>query len=164
VKVNIGTLLKANGNTFKVDLDSVPDLFKISNQHDKIIDKVCLKGSLENLSETLNFKGMLSFLCEGSCDRCLEKVKASYSVKVEGNFFDSTSVTAEEDYSYNGRELDFSAFIIDNVLLSIPFKHLCDEDCKGLCTHCGINLNQEKCKCKDDNIDPRLLKLKDLLK
>lgn len=34
--------------------------------------------------------------------------------------------------------------------LSIPLKRLCKDDCKGLCPHCGKNLNEETCNCKDE--------------
>ena len=41
-------------------------------------------------------------------------------------------------------------------------KALCKKDCAGLCPTCGKNLNQGKCDCPDDNIDPRWSKLADL--
>ena len=47
---------------------------------------------------------------------------------------------------------------------SIPIKYLCSEDCKGLCSVCGANLNRESCSCEEDNIDPRLAKLKEFIK
>ena len=37
--------------------------------------------------------------------------------------------------------------IYDNICLELPLKHLCKEDCLGLCPVCGINLNEKKCKC-----------------
>ena len=50
----------------------------------------------------------------------------------------------------------------NNILLTLPIKRLCKEDCKGLCQQCGNNLNLSTCQCDNDDIDPRLAKLKDL--
>ncbi|MBO5857065.1 MAG: DUF177 domain-containing protein, partial [Clostridia bacterium] len=45
--------------------------------------------------------------------------------------------------------------IEEDVNLELPTKFLCDEDCKGICTMCGNNLNIDQCDCKKP-IDPRL--------
>ena len=47
-------------------------------------------------------------------------------------------------------------------MLSLPFKVLCQEDCKGLCKECGINLNTGECNCEDKWEDPRFSVLKDI--
>jgi len=46
------------------------------------------------------------------------------------------------------------------LLLQIPIKVLCSEDCRGICPHCGANLNTESCNCKNEHIDSRWEKLK----
>lgn len=62
------------------------------------------------------------------------------------------------------REIDISKAISDAFLLNRPMKLLCKSDCKGLCVHCGINLNDKTCDCSVEEIDPRLQKLKMFLK
>ncbi|MCX5806675.1 MAG: DUF177 domain-containing protein [Proteobacteria bacterium] len=57
---------------------------------------------------------------------------------------------AEEDlevYYYEGDEIDINPLIYEEVLLSIPIKPLCREDCRGLCPVCGKNNNIEECHC-----------------
>jgi uncharacterized protein len=49
------------------------------------------------------------------------------------------------------------------VWLAIPMKHLCDPECRGLCSHCGVNLNDGQCQCEEIRVDPRLARLKELL-
>jgi uncharacterized protein len=46
--------------------------------------------------------------------------------------------------------------------MAVPMKALCDEDCAGLCQKCGQNLNQGKCDCPAEEIDPRWAKLNEL--
>jgi len=50
------------------------------------------------------------------------------------------------------------------IYLSLPMKSLCNDDCKGICPYCGVNLNNEICQCERNLTDPRFDKLKDLLK
>lgn len=58
--------------------------------------------------------------------------------------------------------IDITEIIENNIILALPVKRLCKEDCKGLCLRCGSNLNFTTCNCDKDNTDPRLSKLKDL--
>ena len=60
--------------------------------------------------------------------------------------------------------LDIGSLAKEDVILELPSKLLCSPDCKGLCSICGKNLNEEECGCVDDVTDPRLAVLKDLLK
>jgi uncharacterized protein len=60
-------------------------------------------------------------------------------------------------------ELDLAPLIRELAWLAIPMKHLCDPECKGLCPHCGVNLNDEPCQCEEIRVDPRLAPLKELL-
>jgi len=48
----------------------------------------------------------------------------------------------------------------DNIILNLPVKKVCDDNCKGLCPRCGVNLNEKTCDCKDENINPQLEVLK----
>jgi len=59
-------------------------------------------------------------------------------------------------------EIDLRSDICENLLLMIPMKRLCKEDCLGLCATCGANLNLETCHCKSATIDARWEKLKNL--
>ena len=65
----------------------------------------------------------------------------------------------ETDF-YEGEEVDVSPLVQDQVLLTLPPKVVCREDCHGLCPRCGKNLNRETCQCPGEGIDPRLAPLK----
>ena len=62
--------------------------------------------------------------------------------------------------------INLSNDVRDYMILSIPMKRLCKEDCKGLCVKCGSDLNEKQCECEDSEIDDRwkvLTKLKNKL-
>ena len=72
------------------------------------------------------------------CARCLEM--AHYPV--DNRFQFNYSITEATDY------IDLTEDIRQDIILELPIKILCKEDCKGLCPHCGSNFNREKCQCK----------------
>ncbi|MBT0653934.1 YceD family protein [Geomobilimonas luticola] len=70
---------------------------------------------------------------------------------------------AEQDLisaTYEGDEIDFSGEIAEQVLLAIPLKPLCREDCRGLCGICGADLNVTECGCDRQVINPKFSALK----
>jgi uncharacterized protein len=67
----------------------------------------------------------------------------------------------ESDF-YEGEEINLTSFVQDQVLLTLPQKAVCREECRGLCPHCGKNLNREDCQCPTAIIDPRFQALKNL--
>jgi len=63
---------------------------------------------------------------------------------------------------YQGEGIELQDVLREQILLAVPIKAVCRDDCKGLCPHCGRNLNQESCHCEEDRGDPRWEALKDL--
>lgn len=61
------------------------------------------------------------------------------------------------------QEIDLTQDVRDCMLLAIPIKVVCSQDCRGLCSRCGANLNHEACTCSDTRIDPRWEALRALL-
>ena len=72
-----------------------------------------------------------------------------------------TAAEAEIGY-YRGEGLLLEDVLREQVLLALPLKAICRDDCRGLCPHCGRNLNHEQCTCAEPIEDPRWSALKDL--
>ena len=106
---------------------------------------------------------MLDFIFDYKvkCHRCGEEVVFSEKISVNEIFSNQSS---DENYLLIGETLDLENMIIDNIRLSLPIKFLCKEDCKGVCTKCGINLNNGQCNCKEEKVDSRFEILTTLLK
>ena len=66
-----------------------------------------------------------------------------------------------ESVTFSGDILDITPEVLNSIILSLPMKALCKEDCPGLCPRCGSNLKDGQCGCESENIDPRLNVLKD---
>jgi uncharacterized protein len=63
---------------------------------------------------------------------------------------------------FEGDTIDIEALIREQILLALPMYPRCSEDCRGLCSGCGADLNNEQCSCKHDDVDPRWAALKSL--
>jgi len=103
------------------------------------------------------------------CDRCLDEfeqpISASYQIFYLYNDVESEKASPDElqIISPDTVYLNLTEDIRQTVLLSVPLKLLCAEDCKGLCRMCGTNWNHRSCECHEDVDDPRWQGLKDLL-
>lgn len=107
---------------------------------------VLLKGELSIVDDAkAAFIGTVEYAIETYCDSCGDDCKVQRKVKLSALFTDEPE---EEDYFFNGRELEPDKAVADSIILDIPSRILCREDCAGICPSCGKNLNQGKCKCK----------------
>ena len=102
------------------------------------------------------------------CDRCLEKfskqIKSTFSlIYTEDTEFENLDSNEEMRYfPKNTDEISVDDDIRQNIVLEIPMKILCKEDCAGVCPKCGLNKNKEQCTCSGKQIDPRWEKLKQI--
>ena len=101
---------------------------------------------------------------EAECIRCLVDASIGVTGTVEELFYypPSTAQNGEFTIGDNGN-LDLGPIIREIAIMALPMQPVCRPDCLGLCADCGINLNEERCDCEKDDIDPRLAKLKELL-
>ena len=63
---------------------------------------------------------------------------------------------------FDGKAIDVDEIVKEQILLAVPTRMLCREDCKGICPECGIDKNTGECQCVTDDIDPRWAALKNL--
>jgi uncharacterized protein len=122
--------------------------------------------------QDIRIKGRLSITLESNCARCLEPLTQNVNREFDLLYRpqgadagrDEMSVTdAEAEISYyEGEGILLDDVIREQILLAVPIKVTCSEDCKGLCPHCGKNLNQETCSCAVAQEEPRWSALKEI--
>ena len=71
---------------------------------------------------------------------------------------------SDEANYIDGYHLDVEQLLYNEILVGWPTKVLCSEDCKGICSVCGQNLNEGTCDCEDTSLDPRMSVIRDLYK
>jgi uncharacterized protein len=118
------------------------------------------------------FRGTLRGDIVGSCARCAE----DYEFPLQHPFLlvltpraaavEPAKLSAEdmELSTYEGDEIDLTPLVHEQVILALPTRPLCREDCQGLCARCGANLNVGPCGCPAAAPDPRLAVLHALVR
>lgn len=103
--------------------------------------------------------GRVSFRTEDSCFRCLAVTSTERSATV-GALFDRTD--DDESYPLDGHEIDLEQMLRDEMLLSLPLSPSCGEDCPGVVSSAGIDLNTDTSGDEGGSRSPFAV-LKDLL-
>ena len=130
---------------------------------------VSVVGTITNTAGYIRMLLNLSVRYTATCARCLEDVPGSFSFDVERTVIpsrmkdDFTEDRIDELVIVEDGFLDVDELLLEVLELSLPFRFLCREDCRGLCDRCGKNLNHGNCGCVRKEVDPRLEPLRKLL-
>jgi len=125
---------------------------------------VSINGTISNKASLVRLEAEISYDFEAPCDRCGVLTVKNHTV--HKNLSLAPSIEGEESDTIllvPDMKLDLDEFLYSEVIVSLPMKHLCSDDCKGICLKCGKNLNEGECGCPKKEIDPRLQALADLL-
>lgn len=109
--------------------------------------------------------GTLSVRAVGACARCLADSEVTLTARVDELWVrrtieDRPKVEDEEDieptiaHQLTGQTIELGEVFRDILLAELPDRFLCAEDCRGLCPHCGTNLNAGECSCSPETAEP----------
>ena len=170
LKINVITIPEEGLNiVFSGDNKWFQESFPQSDEIGFTLQKVDVTFNVTKTSGTIFIKGSLFATFCIACSRCLEDVILSAGGDFAYTMEPMTTDTREEveleaeelEISYyQGDFIDLAPIVYEQIILQIPIKPLCSEDCKGLCPHCGTNLNVASCDCSLEVIDDRLAVLK----
>ncbi|MDY3723988.1 MAG: DUF177 domain-containing protein [Candidatus Borkfalkiaceae bacterium] len=107
---------------------------------------VSVNGTLTLGGNEVWAEGEIEYFVSTKCSRCLDDVIFHNIVEFNETF--SEDDNTDGAYLYSRGLVDLTEMVNEKLLLSFPVSVLCKEDCKGICSGCGVNLNHEDCKCK----------------
>ena len=126
---------------------------------------VDVKAHVENKAGIVSAEIQADFVYKTSCDRCMTPIERRFQYSFSHKLIESLEEEYNDDYIETpDLMLDLDELVKTDILLELPSKFLCRGDCQGLCQKCGHNLNLGDCDCDKSELDPRLEKLKELLK
>lgn len=103
---------------------------------------------------------------DDTVEGAVPKVRRKYSKKEDDGqsaFAASFELDEIDAEPFNGKTIDLDPVVREQVLLALPVSVVCRDDCKGLCSTCGQDLNEKDCgHGKVKEVDVRLAKLKDI--
>jgi uncharacterized protein len=150
----------------------------------KLVRPGKLKARFDKVGSDVLVKASMEMDLEAPCKRCVDPVKFTLPVSFtldlvpESKLRDAADEEGEDDEGgpqagtfeledadqepFDGKAVQMDGHVREQLLLALPVGVTCREDCKGLCTVCGNNLNERECGCDRKPVDVRLLKLKDI--
>lgn len=185
MRVGVGRISRDKGGRLEFELEERLDPLETPGGRVEFTRPVTVAGTVTNTGKCFVVQGEIRAGVEPTCDRCLEKFREELCVPFEAEYFrlmpegakssgrhdeehdglrqEEEAFLADAGRLFRGEDLELTDMVREELSLSLPMQNLCRETCAGLCPVCGTNLNETKCACERDSLDPRLAALQDWL-
>ena len=161
MRVDISQLFGQRGKSIPLDLsidindtEGYPDVVGFQ-------EPVIIKGNLTNIDDIIVLDAKAKTVINVSCSRCLAPVNVKLDFELH-EMFSKTGNIDEEIAAVTEDSIDLYPYVRNEVFENIPMKVVCSDDCKGLCSSCGKNLNEGDCNCDTSYINPKFNSLRAL--
>ena len=153
--IDLSDILSVDGKTKELKMPVSMDSFESKLGSFPVVEKVL----------RIEVKGKVSLALP--CDRCLKDVATEFEIDLEKEVDMKTSeedrIKDLDEINYiTGCSLDIEQLVHNEILIHWPMRVLCKEDCKGICSHCGKDLNEGPCSCEQESPDPRMAAIRDI--
>ncbi len=149
-----------------------PDELNPVDERVSLTAPAAVNGKIRLSGNEVFVNGHVETRAQVECDRCLKPVElpvnADFTLEyISDSDYESSQVAelTEEAMSvsvFDGSAIDVDEIVREQILLAVPTRMLCREDCKGICPECGADRNTGECNCVTNDIDPRWAALKNL--
>ena len=112
-------------------------------------ESVHVEGTVLGTGEAINVLAKATTVIDTRCSNCLEPMQLSLEAEMDVHFMRMPDPEDPDLYAYDASTIDLTDPVRDALLLEMPLRFLCREDCKGLCPQCGTNLNKSTCTCQE---------------
>lgn len=155
----------------KIDVSSLNDTFDRKIQFIEEVNlfgdgnvTVNCDGNIHNLAGKYTFKANIILTKEFKCDCCLDSFVKDIKFEMIEVF--SKNIIDDEIWSFSSNDniIDLKEALRANTCMNLPMKVLCSNNCKGLCSKCGQNLNEGDCSCNKEYINPQFEEILHLFK
>lgn len=166
--INLTDVLTSEGKTQEVQVPIEMTSFSNGMTEYKVIEKSPVNFKFSCIERgKAQIYGKAQIVLEMDCDRCLKEVKKKFELDFFREVFapDETTESTDDNDDQNfmeGYQLNVEDLVYSEILLNLPMKVLCRQDCKGICRQCGKNLNEGECGCDTFIPDPRMAVIKDI--
>lgn len=135
----------------------------------RLLRPVNVDLEIQRRTDHIHIGGNITGVIEVACHRCLSPFAFPLDEKVDVFLIEERQTPEEEETELDEEEMDYEFFdgevievdqlVAEQIFLALPVKVLCSESCKGLCPRCGVNLNEDTCKCRKDDSNSPFAKL-----
>lgn len=112
-------------------------------------DQILLSGEFVGSDESVRIDGDITAIVHAHCALCLEPLHTEVQTHVDEVFTQRPNPDDPDQYPLDGYEIELTDLVRDALLLELPMRFVCREDCEGLCPVCGANRNTQRCTCQE---------------
>lgn len=145
MKINLKQLFSIVGESKEFSYDITQDDLSSINGY-SFASPVKTSGKLYNRAGVVYLKYSVDFTLDVTCDRCLKQLEREYHYDFDHIVVPSLSGDNDDYIVAEGESIEMNEIAVTDLLLQLPSKMLCKDDCKGLCMVCGCDLNEESCE------------------
>jgi uncharacterized protein len=176
MKLDLSEIAAHLGKRIKYELHEKP--LEDADSGLKCVEPIVGDIAFSNTGRTIDVRGRFRTTIELECGRCLKTYQMPVAAPIEeempleGQPWAPEASDEEEDELleelaeplFVDNIFDLDEYLRQSILVNVPIKPLCEEECKGLCPHCGANLNDASCECQPDTEESPFATLASLLK
>jgi uncharacterized protein len=144
-----------------INYEEDPQLLDLIDDRVGFDEKITVRGRVTKTEKTVSLTGWLTTRLILQCSRCLKDFAFPLYLELAMQFLPATqaekerpdedpqdiSMAGDEVHFYQGQSVLLDDFVREEVILTIPMQPLCDSNCRGLCSRCGLDLNLGPCPC-----------------
>lgn len=149
--IDIERIAGETGASLSVDLSWAPDGMDLGRRSAEVCGNIDFKGNVSNVGQAFAVNGIMTAEYCGKCDRCLADFCKRVRLPLVRVFSEKTGelhgTDGEDIESMEGTIIDLAPHLREEIVLSMPIRLLCKDDCKGICPDCGSDLNTGECIC-----------------
>ncbi|MCI8814845.1 MAG: DUF177 domain-containing protein [Lachnospiraceae bacterium] len=168
MRIQLTEILSADGQALHREVPLERDTMEVGAERFRLFEKSPVTLDIVHTGDrVIEIEGSCEASAKIPCGRCLEEVDISFALhisrKVDLKESDEERVRELDEGNFiTGTELDVEQLVYNELLVQWPMRVLCREDCKGLCSRCGANLNNKPCDCDRTSLDPRMAAICDI--
>jgi len=169
VRIELDSLERGSGSFSHVYHD---DELEFNDERVRLLEQPEISGKITRNGNQVLISGRIVARAEVDCDRCLKSVEVPVRSEFNLQYVTNADYEAiqaaeleETDLAlsvFDGEGIDVDEIVREQVLLAVPTRTLCNQDCKGFCPICGADKNLQNCGCRTEETDPRWAGLKEL--
>jgi uncharacterized protein len=151
--VDVAPIYEVLGESIAISDDIVFETFEVGTEEFIPTGPAHVDLTITNGGTAIVAMGRVSMPVLATCARCLCEFPTKITAEVDGFFIspgDEEGIPAEQEIAYidENNRVDIMPWIIAALVLEAPFAPLHDEECAGICSVCGADLNEGECECQ----------------
>ncbi len=170
MQINMSELFSIEGSSKNYQIPLEQKEFRWNRSRYSIVEAGIVSLTVTHTGRrNMKITGSVDLHVEIPCDRCLQPVDYPFHLtlerEVDTNATDEERIAALDEQPFvQGYLLDVDRLVYDELIVNMPMKVLCRQDCKGVCPRCGANRNLQDCGCDLTELDPRMSVIRDIFK